>query len=194
MIVVDIETTGTDPRVHSILSIGAIDFNNPERRFSEECRAFPGAKIEEEATIVNGIGEEEAFNSSKQNDEELVKRFFVWMMESEDHTIAGQNPHFDTGFLEETARRYHLNFSIPKRIVDLHTVVWTHMELNGSKPPVEHNRSGLNSDIIMKYVGIPAEPHPHIALNGALYEAEAFSRLFRNEVLLDEFKEYKIPW
>src|SRR5688572_23833921 len=106
MIVVDVETTGTDPRVHSLLSIGAIDFDDPGRQFFEECRAFPGAKIEEEATAINGVGEEEAFNPNKQSDKELIEHFFVWMKESRDHTIAGQNPHFDTAFIEEAARRY----------------------------------------------------------------------------------------
>ena len=38
MIVLDIETTGTDPRFHSIASIGAVDFDEPERgEFYEEC-------------------------------------------------------------------------------------------------------------------------------------------------------------
>lgn len=194
MIIVDVETTGTDPRVHSLLSIGAVDFDNPDRQFFEECRAFPGAKIEEEATAINGVGEEEAFNPLKQSDQELVEHFFVWMKDARDHTIAGQNPHFDTGFIEEAARRHHLNFSIPKRVVDLHSAVWTHMCLNNKVPPVEHNRSGVNSDVISAYVGIPAEPHPHIALNGAKYEAEAFSRILNNRHFFEEFKDYTIPW
>jgi len=38
MIVADIEATGLDPRKHSILSIGAVDFEHPERQFYGECR------------------------------------------------------------------------------------------------------------------------------------------------------------
>lgn len=194
MLIVDVETTGTDTKFHSLLSIGAIDFDNPERVFFEECSAFPGAKIEEEATIINGIGEIEAFDSHKQTDKELIEHFLEWMKEADDHTIAGQNPQFDTSFLIETAKRYHINFSIPKRIVDLHSATWTHMLLNGLKPPLEHSRSALNSDTIMNYVGIPTEPHPHIAINGAKYEAEAFSRILRNKSFFDEFKGFPIPW
>lgn len=192
MIVVDVETTGTDPKVHSLLSIGAVDFDNPERRFFEECRAFEGAKVEEEASAINGIGEKEAFDISKQTDEELLEHFFAWMKESRDHTIAGQNPQFDVSFLEATARRYHLNYSIPKRMVDLHATTWTHMLLHDENPPIAHNRSDLNSDTIMMYAGLPPEPHPHVALNGALYEAEAFSRLFFEKNFLKEFKDIPI--
>jgi len=194
MIVVDVETTGTDKRVHSLISIGAIDFDNPNRIFFEECRAFPGAKIEEEATVVNGVGEKEAFDINKQTDKELVEHFLQWMKGAKDHTFAGQNPQFDAGFVEETARRYHINFSIPARSVDLHSVIWTHMILNGLIPLIEHNRSGINSDKIMEYVGIPTEPHPHIAINGAKYEAEAFCRVFKNSSMFSEFSQYKIPW
>ena len=153
MIIVDVETTGTDPHCHSLISIGAVDFDNPERRFFEECRAFDGAKVEKEATEINGVGEIEAFDDTKQSDEELITHFFEWMKESRDHTIAGQNPQFDVSFLEATARRYHLNYSIPKRMVDLHAATWTHMILQGANPPIEHNRSNLNSDTIMQYVG-----------------------------------------
>ncbi len=194
MIIVDVETTGTDPHAHSLLSIGAIDFDNPDRRFFEECRIFDGAKIETEATAINGIDETKAKNPSKQTDKELLERFFKWLSESKDHTIAGQNPHFDTSFLEATARRYHLNFSIPKRIIDLHTSTWMHLLLSHKEIPIVHNRSDINSDFIMQYVGMTPEPHPHIAINGALYEAEAFSRLFKNKSLLPEFSHHKIPW
>lgn len=192
MIIVDVETTGTDPKYHSLISIGAIDFDNPERRFFEECRAFDGAKVEAEATAVNGVGEIEAFDSTKQSDKDLIIGFLTWMKESRDHTIAGQNPQFDVSFLEATARRYHLDYSIPKRMVDLHSATWTHMILHGTNPPLEHNRSNLNSDTIMEYVGLTPEPHPHIAINGALYEAEAFSRLLYNKNFLKEFKDVPI--
>lgn len=194
MIVVDVETTGTDSNVHSLLSIGAVDFDDPTREFFEECRAFDGAKVEKEATEINGVGEKEAFDTSKQTDEQLIKNFFSWMKQSKDHTIAGQNPHFDTGFIIATALRYHLDFSVPKRIVDLHSVAWAHMILHGINPPIEHNRSGLNSDTIMEYVGIPAEVHPHIAINGARIEAEAFSRLLHNKPFYKSYSNYEVKW
>jgi hypothetical protein len=46
----------------------------------------------------------------------------------------------------------------------------------------------------MEYVGIPVEPHPHVGINGAVWEAEAFSRLFYDKPLFEQFKEYPVPW
>ena len=40
MIVIDIEASGTEWAKHSILSIGALDFEHPENRFYEECRIW----------------------------------------------------------------------------------------------------------------------------------------------------------
>jgi len=64
----------------------------------------------------------------------------------------------------------------------------------GVTPPVIHNHSDLNSDRIMQYVGIPAEIHPHNALNGAKISAEALSRLLYNRNLLSEFEKYPVTF
>ncbi len=195
MIVLDIETTGTDPKFHSIASIGAIDFAEPERgEFYAECRIFKGARIEKEALAVNGFTEAELVDPSKKTEEEIIKEFFDWAKKSKDHTMSGQNPHFDTSFLVAAAERSHLDFSIPKRVVDLHSVCLAHMIWKGIVPPLSHNRSDLNSDSIMKYVGIPPEIHPHKAINGARIEAEAFSRLLYNRPFFESYKAYPVPW
>ena len=195
MIILDIETTGTDPRVHSIASIGAVDFDQPERgEFCEQCRIFDGAKIEKEALAVNGFTEEQLKDSSKKTEAEIVQNFLDWAKQSGDHTIAGQNPNFDTSFIVAAAERSHLNFSIPYRIIDLHSVCFAHMLWKGEKPPIVNNRSNLNSDLIMKYVGIPPEIHPHEAINGARIEAEAFSRLLYNKPFYESYRAFRIPW
>ncbi len=194
MIVVDVETTGSDSRYHSILSIGALDFDNPKNEFYMECRAFDGAHVAKEALSVNGFTEEQINDSSKKTEGEIVKDFLNWMSGVLDHTVAGQNPHFDTGFIIAASERVRLNFSIPKRIIDLHSVCVSHMLQRGIKPPISHNRSDLNSDKIMEYVGIPPESHPHIAINGARIEAEAFYRLFFGKNFYDSYKKFEVPF
>ena len=194
MIVVDTETTGIDSDRHSIVSIGAVDFLHPERRFYEECRIWDGAIISDEALAINGYTREQVTDPNKQSVEELLRRFVTWVEESEGHTVMGQNPIFDLSFLDESAERYHIQLPFPHRSLDQHSICFAHMIARGITPPTIKKHSGLNSDLIMEYVGIPSEPKPHIAINGALYEAEAFSRLLYGKNLLPEFAEYPVPF
>ncbi|MDB5204157.1 MAG: hypothetical protein JWP09_185 [Candidatus Taylorbacteria bacterium] len=194
MIVVDVETSGTDPRYHSLVSIGAIDFDNPSDVFFKECRVFDGAKIEDSALAINGMTREQVANPAKPTDGEIVADFILWMKNKKDHTVGGQNPSFDVSFILAGAERNGLNISLAHRVIDLHSITYFHMSKRGIVPPLKNNRTDLNSDVIMKYVGIEPEPKPHIAINGAKWEAEAFSRLFNDKALFPEFNQYSIPW
>jgi len=194
MIVLDIETSGVDPSVHSILSIGAIDFNNPVDQFSGRCRLWSGAKVMPEALAVNGFTEAEIKDYDLLSETTLVERFLEWAGQVTDHTVAGMNPHFDLGFIEQACRRGRLNFPLSERLVDLHAVCLFHMIRAGLSPQIEKGRSSLNSDAVCQYVGLPAESKPHLALSGAKWEAEAFQRLFFDQNLLEEFAGYPIPW
>lgn len=192
MIVIDIEATGVDEIKHSILSVGAIDFDNPGNQFYEECRAFEGAHVMNESLEINGFTREQVTDPKKQTDEELIKHFMAWAMQTREHTLAGQNPSFDRDFLHRAADRYHLDWPFAFRTIDQHSVCFTHMIKRGIIPPIAHDRSDLDSDKIMQYVGIPAEPRPHNALMGAKVAAEALSRLIYGKNLLSEFKTLPI--
>lgn len=194
MIIVDVESSGVEPTKHSVLSIGAIDFSNPDNQFYGECRIWNGAHVMDEALAINGFSREEITDKNKQTEESLVKSFLDWVLPLDEHTIAGQNPSFDRDAIHKAAERYHLNWPLAYRTIDLHTACYFHMVKKGIIPPVANKRSDLNSDKIMKYVGIPAEPRPHNALNGAKVATEALSRLLYGKTLLEEFKGYPISW
>ena len=76
MIVVDVETTGSIPYRHSIVSIGAVEFENPTNQFYEECRIFEGAEIEDIAMKVNGFSYDEINDPSKKKFRANNFRFF----------------------------------------------------------------------------------------------------------------------
>lgn len=194
MIVVDVETTGIGADKHSLLSIGAVDFDRPERRFYGECRMRDGAHIMEGAFEINGFTEEQARDPKKQSESELAGIFVAWALEAENHTLAGQNPYLDYDFIRYAAELGHVDFPIAKRTIDLHTVTYSFMVMRGEKPPSEKQRSAIDSGFICRYVGIPEESHPHIALKGAMWEAEALSRLLYGRNLLTEFSKYPVPW
>jgi DNA polymerase-3 subunit epsilon len=164
MIIVDVETTGTDPKKHSILSIGALDFSNPQNQFYQECRIFKGAKIDKEALKINGFSEREIKDQKKKSLKEIIKLFLNWTKNIKEKTIAGQNPHFDIAFLKASAERYKIEWPFSHRILDLHSLCYFHHLKRGKSLPQKDNHSDLNTEKILKYVGLPKEPEPHNAL------------------------------
>jgi|SRR3989344_2415519 len=196
MIVVDVEASGTEYDKHSIVSIGAIDFDNPENRFYDECRIWDGAHIMDEALEINGFTKEEITDSNKKSESELIRIFLEWAEGVSDRTLAGQNVSFDRDFIKASCERAGENYPFAYRTIDTHTLAYMHIIKSGQKPPFDSKKkhSALNLDVVLNYTGIPDEPAPHNALTGALSHAEVISRLLYNKQLLSEFKKFPIPW
>lgn len=194
MIVLDVETTGTEPSLHSILSIGALDLAEPTNQFYDECRMWEGAKIEGEALAINGFTKEEAQDASKKSEAELVKAFIAWATDKPQNWVfAAQNVSFDYEFIRAAAKRAHLDFPFAKRTLDIHSLAWLHMKERGVPLPAGKH-SVISSSFILRYCGLPEEPSPHNALTGALWHAEVVSRMAYNKKLLPDFDSYEIPW
>ena len=197
MIAVDVEASGIGPDTHSVVSVGALDLDNPSNQFYEECRVWDGAHINDEALLVNGFTKEQITDATKQSESELVHKFAAWAQASADRTLAGQNVSFDRDILEAAARRAgHTEWPFAHRTIDSHSLCWMHQVKRGMTPPVdpEKKRSALNLDAILIYCGIPEEPKPHNALTGAKCHAEVISRLLYDKKLLPEFEQFSIPW
>lgn len=197
MLVVDVESSGTEAHKHSIVSVGALDFANPSNRFYEECRIWDGALIMDEALEVNGFTREEITDPKKQTEADVVHAFLHWSEGVEERTLAGQNVSFDRDFLRYASERAgHTEWPFAYRTIDTHTLCYMHMVNRGLRPPVDpkHRRSALDLDAILNYCGIPKEPEPHNALTGALSHAEVIARLLYGRKLLPEFAQFDIPW
>ena len=193
MIVVDVETTGTDPSLHSIVSIGAVEFEHPERQFYRECRLFDGAQTEADALAVNGFTLPQITDAAKPTLEQAIGEFIAWCKAAGERTLAGHNTSFDRDFLQSSAERYNLAWRFGNRVLDIHTMAWAHMVRRGIEPPTRGGRSAISFDTALQYVGMPEEPRPHHGLTGAKLEAEVFSRLLHGRPLLSEFERYPLP-
>jgi DNA polymerase III epsilon subunit-like protein len=197
MLVVDCEMTGLEPTLHSIVSVGAIDFDHPERQLYMECHAWEGAKIEDEALAVNGFTREQVLDATKPTEADLVHAFIAFAEGMPDTTIAGQNVFTDVYCLQNAAKRAgHTAWPFAHRIIDIHSLCWEHMIKRGVTPPVDPQKrhSALNLDAVLNYCGIPEEPKPHNALTGTKCNAEVISRLLYDKKLLPEFEQYAVPW
>ena len=196
MLILDIEASGTNYEKHSIVSIGAVDLDNPENRFYGECKIWDGAHIMDGALEVNGFTEVEITDETKMSEAELVAKFMEWTESFSDRTLCGQNVSFDRDMLRAGVERAGINWTLAYRTLDTHSLCWMHMVKRGFTPPIdaEHKRSALNLDAILNYCGIPSEPEPHNALTGALCHGEVVSRLLYDKQLLPEFSQYSIPW
>lgn len=196
MIVLDVEASGTEYKKHSIVSIGALDLDNPTNQFYEECRIWDGAHIMDGALEVNGFTKEEITDPNKKTEAELVTAFMKWSENIGDRTLAGQNVSFDRDFTKFASERAGINWDLAYRTIDTHSLCWMHMVKRGVTPPIneEHHRSALDLDAVLIYCGIPEEPKPHNALTGAYSHAEVISRLLYDKKLLPQFEQFGIPW
>ena len=196
MIVIDIEASGVDYKKHSIVSLGAVDFSNPDNRFYGECQIWEGAHIMNEALAVCGFSEAEITDKNKKTESELVREFMEWSQHMADRTLVGQNVSFDRDMLKAGCERAGLPWDLAYRTLDTHTFCWMHIVKRGMTPPIDaqHRRSALDLDAVLNYCGIPEEPKPHNALTGAMSHAEVTSRLLNNKKLLPEFSQFEIPW
>ena len=193
MIVVDIETTGLDPKKNSIIEIGAIDFNNPENIFDQRCKIRENTLIDARALEINGYSNDELLDDSQQSVKELLLNFIEWIKDIDDRTLAGHNVSFDLSFLNENIKLENIDWNFGRRIIDQHALAYASMLANNVQNPLRNNTSSLSGDDIMEYVGLLKEPIPHKGINGAKFEAEVISRIIFGKYLLKEFKVYKLP-
>ena len=193
MIVVDVETTGTNPNEHSIVSIGAVEFENPTNRFYQECRAFDNAKIEQEALAVNGFSYDDVTDPTKKSLEDIMKDFINWASGFKNKTMVAHNASFDMGFLKASANRYNLYWTFSYIPLDTHTIAYIDIFKKDSTNPLIYGSSSLSLNKTLEYVGLPKEPNPHNALTGAIHETEVMYRLVLGTSALEEFKSYPIP-
>lgn len=181
MIVVDVETGGLNPTLNPLLSIGAVDYDNPMNRFYGMCHPRSRFLIEESALEINGLKKEDLLKHPTST-KELLESFFAWVNSTsrEYKMLAGENPSFDRDFIDINARLSGLVSPFGHRTVDLHTLAYTKLYAK------------INADGIYKRLGMPEEPRPHHAMNGALWEAEAFSRILQQKSIIEQFSDIPI--
>ncbi len=174
MIVVDLETTGLDERKHSILSIGALEYGNPENTFYGECRMRDGAEVDYEALAKNGFTLDYIAGREKSC-QELVTDFREWAIKIEDRTLGGMVPSFDARFLRSHFELYRIEWVFGYRYIDLHSAFYIYLASTGSEIPLKDSILMGNLDFILAHLGINGRTSKfHNALEDARLTREAF--------------------
>jgi DNA polymerase III epsilon subunit-like protein len=214
--VVDIEATSLDTARGAIASIGMVTFRDGAlKRYYRVFRPFGGARIDMKSMAVNGFtikdlnnrcncagGERNCKVQEHAHAPEKVPLYVSeFMRENKCHTIAGQNPAFDTGYLNAYFKRYKRFNFMSHRTIDLHSIAYGHIAGKGIEVPVDrikdkkgiaYLRNDFSATKLYHMIGMPTEPKPHNALNGAVFEFEALCRLIYKKPVLKEFKGYAI--
>lgn len=198
MIVVDVETTGLNAYKNSIVSIGAVEFENPKNQFYDECYVEDDIEIDPGALQVNGFSLEQVKDRTKKSLLVLVQEFLDWVEPIKDKTLAGHNTYFDASFLRAATTKLKKNpddhkWPFGRRYIDMHSVAYAIAKQTGAKMPLKYGVSNFWSGGVYEFVGLPLEPDPHNGLTGAKMEAEAMSRLIYGKGIYEEYAGFKLP-
>lgn len=193
MIVVDIETSGTDFLRNGIWQIGAIDTDDPEKTFLDECRIDDDDTLTQEALDLCGITEEYIRSIHKQSQKELIEKFFDWCLESNVRNFVCHNPQFDFAYIKIRADKYNLKMPVHFRCFDTHSIAsLKYKEVYGNLP-IDGGFSHMSLPNVLYFCGMKDERDKHNALEDAKLTAECFIRLVYCKTFLKEFEQYPLP-
>jgi len=180
---VDIETTGTDERVHGIISIGAKLFTGDEDEFYRELVIPDYCEYDPIALRVNG--ESEAALRARTSPEyatplQALLELFEFCSKHEVGVIIGKNPGFDSRYLKHVWRlnggnEDNFNKILTYRVLDWSSFIIPLLLYKGYTIPIE----GFGNVDLARILKIPDEAQPHIAINGARYNVNCTKHVLK---------------
>lgn len=209
MIVLDIETSGLTNDC-GIWQIGAIDLDNVENYFIEECRIDKNDTIQEGALKVTGKTKEELLDDSKQSQEQMIRNYFNWLEKQKGRIIMGANVSWDNSMIQAKAMKYGLEKEFHSihghRGYDLFTIAQEkYYEVYGKYLVKETGVNNMSLDATLNFCGINIhrinlsggeivkEGKPHDAFEDCRLEGEAFFRIKFGKNLFPEYIKFEIP-
>jgi DNA polymerase III epsilon subunit-like protein len=171
MLWLDVETTGLDETVHEIIEIGAVltDLQgNALRQVCIKVRPENIALANPEALRVNGYSPEAWVGAhSKREAAQLLRGAAA------DAILAGWNVGFDARFAKAMVCGQGLEPTWDYHSIDVFALAW---------PLLLRNEAGLKMELACDLLGVPKEPRPHRAINGARTALALYHELMmRNE-------------
>jgi DNA polymerase III epsilon subunit-like protein len=174
MIVIDAETTGIDPQLHCLASLGAVDYDTGAE-FYGECRIWEESLIDPTALGINGFTETQLRDPTKPSPSELYAQFLAWCRPfGTKLVLAGQQVGtFDVPFLQAAQVRGSFDWPFSYRTIDLHSIAYAVY------------RESLGTNEILRLLGHAGEVEPHHALVGAKLERSSLRQLLEQLVTIN---------
>lgn len=169
--ITDVETTGIDPKTQEIVEIGLVLVNQQTLEIVEtlEVKARPEhlETATEFALKLNG------YNAADwQNAPTLQTAMSLYGEATKDAIFCAHNVTFDWSFILEAFQKTGVKNLLDYHRVDLFTMAWMKLRNSGLEK--------FNMNEVAKYLGIPEEPMPHRAINGAMTAYEIYKRMVSN--------------
>lgn len=179
--ITDVETSGNHFGTHEILEIGLVLINQNtleildqwsikvkpehiETAFIQPPHKKRG-RVDGQAVLdYCGYNEEDWRNSVP-----LKEAIKTYMIKAKGAIFCAYNDGFDYGFIEEACRKTGVLMDLDYHSIDILTLIIEKLRGQGV--------DRLNVNAAAQFFGLPPEPMPHRALNGALLEYEIYKRL-----------------
>ena len=163
----DLETSGDVFGLHEILEIGLVVFDQNSFEIIDKLNTKTTPLNIENA--VPAALERNGYNEKDWKDAVPLKEAMEKYAEkTKDCIFCAYNATFDWGFISDAFRRTGVKNEMDYHRLDLLSIVWV-------KGLAKNEKWNLKTACEM--FGIPSEPDPHNALNGAMTAYELFKKL-----------------
>lgn len=163
----DSETTGSVFGLHEILEVGLVVFDqNTFEIFDTLNIKVKPLHIE---NAVPAALERNGYNEKDWKDAGTLKEAIkMYVEKTKDCIFCAYNATFDWGFMNEAFRKTEIQDKMDYHRLDLLSVAWARGMDKNEK---------WNLKTACEMFGVPPEPDPHNALNGAMTAYELFKKL-----------------
>lgn len=187
-IFIDIESTGLDPKVHSVIDIALklVNFttNSIESSYQSIIDISPNEWIarDPESIKINGYSQEMLSFGKKREQvtSEIIEFFKDNGIVRKKAIFICQNPAFDRIFFAQLVDfPIQEQFFWPYHWLDLASMYWafSYKKFRDENIPFPETFSVSKNEIADKY-GLPSETHPHRAINGVDHLIKCYEVIF----------------
>lgn len=168
LVLVDFETTGPDEQKYEIIEIGAIRFDQNSFEilgtFDKKVKPLYPGLITDQAQKINGYNRQDWEDAQYLHD--VLPKFINF---AKGGVFLAYNVHFDRKFYNWFVRRLNL-----KDKMDYHSVCI----MSGAMMMLRQlGLKNFQMKDVANFLGIPEEPMPHRAINGAKTDYEIYKKL-----------------